>query len=259
MEKPNKQKQTSIQEVPVNAKKLHFPSPISRILLFGLPLSGVLLLLSIWLEIYKPKITDEWYKGAILVDSADKVVDPGVKKNLLDSGGLILKQQAKLHPYHARVWFLYGYYFLRNDNWDSCIYAEKKAIELGAGGTVNQVEYKAAELLNYALDRKLSGVHNLDSAIKVLEGAITPNFENNALFKLKGFTYFNYNQNDSCIVYLERFYSKVNNDFDAMRILAYCYYRKGMKEKALYYATEAKKIKPDNPDINSLINQLSIR
>ena len=259
MKKPNKQKQTSIQEEPANAGNLHVPSPINRILLFGLPVFGVILLFSIWLEIYRPIITDDWNRGSLLLDSANKTSDPVIKKELLESSGLILKQQIKLHPYHARIWYIYGYYFLANNNWDSCIYAEKKAIELGAGGVVKQIEYKAAIGLNFALEKKLSGIHSLDSSIKAIDHSITLNFENNALFRIKGFTYFNYNQNDSCIIYLERYNLKVNNDFDALRILAYSYYRKGMNEKALYFATKAKKIKPDNPDINSLIHQLSSR
>lgn len=253
----DKRKQTSIQEIPKKEKNSYNPSAIKRIFLFGLPSLGVIFIFFIWFELYTPKVIDDWFQGAKLVDSATKTADPIIKKYLMDRGGLILKKQVNLHPYHARVWLLYGQYFSLNNIWDSCIYAEKKAIEIGAGGVVNNIEYMASDNLNYALGKKLTGIHNLDSSIKVIDDAITPNFENSTIYKFKGFTYYNYNQIDSCIVYLERFYSKVQNDFDVLDILAFSYSRKGIYDKALFYATEAKKIKNDNPGINKLINQLN--
>jgi len=257
MGKQNKQKQTIIPDIPQDNKDFYKPSSFERVLLFGLPIFGAIIILFIWFEIYKPKVIDEWYKGVMLVDSSNKVTDPMLKKSLMESGGLILRQQVKLHPYHARVWFLYGYYFLRNDNWDSCIYAEKKAIELGAGGVVNNVEFIAADQLNYALDRKLSKIRNLDSAIKVLNDASTPNFENNYIYKIKGITYYNYNQIDSCNFYMERFYARAKNDFDVLYVLALVNSRKGIKDKAFFFATEAKKIRNDSPDIDRLIGQIN--
>ncbi|MEI7726348.1 MAG: hypothetical protein WCK09_14665 [Bacteroidota bacterium] len=259
MGKTIRRKQTSIEELPKNEKNLYNPAFLKRIVLFGIPLSGFLVILFIWSELYKPKVIDEWYRGIMLVDSAGKTSDSIAKKGLLDRGGHILKQQATSHPYHARVWFLYGHYFLVCKNWDSCIYAEKKSIELGAGGLVNNVEYQAAEHLNFAVDQKIRGIHNLDSVIKVINNALTTNFENSTLDKIKGFTYYNYNKMDSCSFYLERFNSKVKNDFDVLTFLAFTYSRKGMREKALFYAAEAKKIKSDNANLNNLITQLSNR
>jgi tetratricopeptide (TPR) repeat protein len=259
MKEKYKQKQTGIQEMQVEAKSAYNPPLIKKIILFGIPLLGAGILFFIWFEIYKPKIVDDWYRGAILVDSANKITDPTARKILMDEGKAILKQQVSLHPYHARVWFLYGHYFLVNNNWDSCIYAEKMAIKIGAGGVVNNVEYVAADHLNYALGQKLQGIHNLDSSIREIDSAFTPNWENVILYKYKGFTYYNYKQYDSSSVYLERFYGKVKNDFDAILILAYSYTQKGDKDKALYYAMEAKKIKNDNADINNLITRLNTR
>ena len=259
MVKMVRRKQTSIQEIPKERKNEYNPSVATKIFLFGIPLSGIFIIFFIWTERYVPTVIDDWYLGVNLVDSAGKASNPVVKKNLMDQGGFILKRQVTLHPYHARVWFLYGHYFLVNNKWDSCIYAEKKAIELGAGGVVNSVEFIAAEHLNYALDRKLRGMHNLDSSINVINNAITPTFENTTIDKIEGFTYFNHNQNDSSIFYLERFNSKVKNDFDALHLLAWSYYRKGMKDKAIFFATEAKKIKNDNPDVNKLLAALNAR
>ena len=259
MVKMDKRKQTNVQEIPKDIKNDYNPSLAKRILLFGIPLAGIFIIFFIWTERYVPVVIDDWYRGINLVDSAGKASNPAVKKNLMDQGGFILKRQVTLHPYHARVWFLYGHYFLVNNKWDSCIYAEKKAIEIGAGGLVNNVEFIAAEQLNYAVEMKLRGIHNLDSSRKVISNAFTPNFENTTLDKITGFMYFNHNQNDSSIFYLERFNSKVKNDFDALHLLAWSYYRKGMKDKAIYFATEARKIKKDNPDVNKLLAALNAR
>jgi hypothetical protein len=257
MGKMDRQKQTTIQEAPKSEKNLYNPSAIMRIVLFGIPLSGIIFILFIWTGLYNPKVVDDWYRGIILVDSATNASDSIVKQGLMDRGGQILRQQNKLHPYHARVWYLLGHYYLVNRNWDSCIYAEKKAIELGAGGVVNNVEYMAADHLCYAVDQKIRKMHNLDSSIRVINNATTANFENNTLDKIKGFTFYNYNQRDSCTFYLERFNSKVKNDFDVLSFLAFSYSGKGMKDKALFYAMEAKKIKTDNANINNLITMLN--
>jgi tetratricopeptide (TPR) repeat protein len=256
MGEKNKQKSASLEEAQRKDEVIYKPASGKKIILFGLPLLGFVILFSLWFEFYKPKVTDEWYRGVMLVDSANKTTDQIIKKHLLDSGRQILQKQVQLHPYHARVWYLYGYYFLVTGNWDSCIYADKKAIELGAGGVVNSVEYVASEHLNYALEKKLSEVTDLENSMKVLNNASVQNFQNNSIDRFRGMIFYNYEQIDSSNFYLERFYKNVPNDFNVLSILAYNYFRLGSRDKALFYANEARKIKSDDPGLNNLINKL---
>ena len=254
-----KSKQPVIQDIPKPEKNAYHPSAAIRFILFGIPITGFIAILFLWSEFYKPKVIDDWYLGVTLVDSATKITDPILQKSVMEQGGNILRHQNRLHHYHARVWSLLGHYYLVTSQLDSCIYTEKKAIEIGAGGVVNRIEFLATEHINAALERKLTGIHSLDSSIRAIDDAATPEFMNNTLYKFKGFTYYNYNQTDSAIANLEQFYSRNNNDFDDLYVLALSYARKGMKDKALFYGTEARKIKGDHPNLNNLMDQLNAR
>jgi Tfp pilus assembly protein PilF len=112
-----------------------------------------LLFVAIWAT-ENPKVTDPWYAAAQLVDSSRKVEDPELKKKLLEKGGSELRRLVEKHPYHARVHFLLGFYYLNAQKHDSAMAEFKVAINKGKGGLVNQVEFQAADLLATAALQK---------------------------------------------------------------------------------------------------------
>ena len=131
-----------------------------KIRYYSLPFFGFFMFFFIWFEIYKPVVIDDWIKGTILIESATQTQDQASQNLFLEKGKAVLKQQLQKHPYHGRIWHLYGRYFLLTNQLDSCIFYEKKAIEIGAGGIVNQIEPEAAERINYCLGIKLNLINN---------------------------------------------------------------------------------------------------
>ena len=83
-----------------------------KIRYYSLPFFGFFILFFIWFELYKPQVINEWIKGTILIESATQTQDPASQNLFLEKGKAVLKQQLQKHPYHARIWHLYGQYFL---------------------------------------------------------------------------------------------------------------------------------------------------
>ena len=118
---------------------------------------------------------DPWYNAVALVDSSAKVSNPALKQELLNRGGNELRELLKEHPYHARLYYFMGYYHKLAKNWDSAIACQKKAIYIGSGGLVNNVEYDAHTELILAIMMKGDKFYNEqqpDSAIAYFNQAL---------------------------------------------------------------------------------------
>jgi len=83
----------------------------------------------------------------MLVDSSMKVSDPQLKKQFLEQGGEILREQVKEYPYHSKVHLLLGIYYEVTGKWDSAIAEHTESMRLGAGGTINPIEQDAKRQL----------------------------------------------------------------------------------------------------------------
>lgn len=213
----------------------------------------------IWFNPFNVNFKDAWYEGAVLIDSARNVIDTNQRNVLLGKAGKILTEQVQKHPYHARVHYLYGFYWSALQNWDSAIFHQKEAIRLGAGGTVNQVEYKAQEMLNLALGNKLTPLLNsgkLNEAAVVLEYANTPEMLNPAIDKYRGIIYSRQGNADSALSCLLRYKVANPNDANNLANIAISYNQKNMKDSAQVYVNQALKLDPANANANFLNSQL---
>lgn len=220
---------------------------------------GLLLFFFFWFKPVTVNLIDPWYNGTILLDSAQKVQDPTQKAELIAKGGALLREQVNMHPYHARLHYLYGYYYYVKQDWDSCVIEEKKAIDIGAGGIVNQVEYQAAEMLNAALGNKLNAVMNTNPELakKYIQDAVSPRFYNFTLDKYRGMLYTNTRQYDSSRVAFRRFLRFAPNDYDVLYNMAVSFAMSNQKDSAIYFASMASQVNPQNPTAQNLINQLN--
>ncbi len=226
-----------------------------------LPLCFVLsVFMIIWFKPYDVNLKDPWYEGAALIDSARKVIDTNQRKVLLGEAGKILTEQIQKHPYHARVHYLYGFYWFDRQNWDSAIFQQKEAIRIGAGGTVNQVEYKAQEILNAAISNKVTALLNsgkLKEAADVLEYAKTPEMPNPVIDKYRGIIYSRQGNADSALFYFLRYKAADPNDANTLTNIAISYNQKNMKDSARVYINKALKLDPNNANAISVNSQLN--
>jgi len=215
--------------------------------------------LIIWFNPFNVNFKDPWYEGAVLIDSARNVIDTNQRNILLGNAGKILTEQVQKHPYHARVHYLYGFYWSALQNWDSAIFHQKEAIRLGAGGTVNQIEYKAQEMLNLALGNKVQALLDagkLNEASGVLEYAKTPEMLNPAIDKYRGIIYSREGNADSALSCLLRYKIANPNDANNLANIAISYNHKNMRDSALVYINQALKLDPTNANANFLNSQL---
>ena len=215
--------------------------------------------LIIWFNPFNVNFKDPWYEGAVLIDSARNVTDTNQRNILLGKAGKILTKQVQKHPYHARVHYLYGFYWSAVQNWDSAIFHQKEAIRLGAGGTVNQVEYKAQEMLNLALGNKVTALLDagkLNEAAGVLEYAKTPEMYNSSIDKYRGIIYSRQGNADSALSCLLRYKMANPNDANNLANIAISYNQKNMRDSTLVYINQALKLDPANANANFLNSQL---
>jgi len=223
-----------------------------------LPFFGFFMLFFIWFEIYKPLVINDWVKGTIILEGVMTAKDQASQNLLLEQGKTVLKEQLHKHPYHARIWHLYGQYFNLINQWDSCIYYEKKAIEIGAGGIVNQIEPQAADKINYCLGMKLNLIYNsLDSSLVAIKVAETPRYDNFMIDKFKGLVFSKYKQLDSSNFYFKRYLVTIPEDEDVFYKLANNYYKQENKKEALFFIKKVKKLNKGNAKFDTLINKIN--
>lgn len=135
------------------------------LILLGIALAAFIF---IWIDTVDD-FSDPWYEAINLVmDSSNKVAKPAVKEKLIEEGGDKLRELLQEHPYHARIHFFMGLYYARKMEWDSAIACQKKAIFLGSGGYVNNVEYDA----HFELIRALFNKGNAFAKAKQVDSAI---------------------------------------------------------------------------------------
>ena len=221
---------------------------------------AVLIFMIIWFKPYNVNLKDPWYEGAALVDSARKVTDTNQRNFLLNEAGRKIAEQVQKHPYHARIHYLYGYYWLNRQNWDSAIFQQKEAIRIGAGGTVNQVEYAAQEMLNAALTNKVTALintGNFKEAADALENAKTPEMFNRVIDKYMGVIYSRQGNADSALFCFLRYKASYPNDADNLANIAISYHQKNMRDSARIYVNQALKLDPNNVNANLINSQLN--
>jgi tetratricopeptide (TPR) repeat protein len=227
----------------------------TSIVLAGLTFTVFLL---VWTRAIKPDLKDNWNKALELINSSTRSSNESDKTHLLANAHSLLSDLAVKHPYHARVWLIYGYYFIQKKMWDSVIACEKKAIELGKGGIVNQVEFDAADALCYALSMKIDSTQlkNPDQTIALLKKAEVKGFENRCLIKLQGAVYTNFNKTDSALVFLSKA-ATMQPDADVYFNIALNYLRNGDKNAALQNVRKALEINKDHESAKKLLQEIS--
>jgi tetratricopeptide (TPR) repeat protein len=177
----------------------------------------------------------------------------------LEQTGKKLAELIRLHPYHARVHHFYGYYWLIRRNWDSVIYQEKEAIRIGAGGVVNPVEYEAQELLNEALDKKVTPLINTgkyNEALVVLENAKTPNMINPEIDNYRGIIFSRQGNSDSALACFIRYKQSNPKDANNLANISISYLQKNNRDSARKYINDALKIDPNNAQAKQANAQL---
>ncbi|MBK7762857.1 MAG: tetratricopeptide repeat protein [Bacteroidetes bacterium] len=223
-----------------------------------LPLSGLLFFGVLFIGTDTHEIEHPWNVGDRYCDSSSRIQDTIERKRILALGGQIIREQLKLHPYHARVWAMYGHYFIQKKDWDSSIYAQKKALALGSGTRINSIEELAKRNLNYALSQKLNPYFSSkDTALRMIEAAEIPGYKNIGLTKFRALVYVNVREFDKAEAMLKEFLLAEPKDFDALYAISLNYFNQGKKAEANEYLNRARQVDPQNPRLQFLLQKLN--
>lgn len=223
-----------------------------------LPALTVLFFIILWIGASTAPLNDPWRNGELLCDSSTRVPEGPQRTALLEQGGAIIREQVLKHPYHARIWHIYGFYWLKKKNWDSCMYSQRMAIKLGSGTTVNSIEKKACDLYNFCLNKKLGPYFSKkDSAMAIIKAAIIPGYDNPKIDKYLGIIYSNSREFDSCNQAIFRYLKVFPDDFEALFAVALNYYNKGQYAESLPFLKKAQQFKPKDPNVVLLAKYLN--
>jgi len=232
------------------------PKPVrSLLILAGLVVAAFIV---IWGEFYKPKVLNPWQESLVWIDSAKKETDTTLKVKFLGAAEDILSEQVNKHPYHARIWMMKGYLHLQQQEYDSVIRCQMKALELGAGGVVNRIDVDAVNMMGAALLNKVNKLNMDTTAIfRLLDSAEVEGFDNFKILWLRGAINNQAGRPDQGVKYLRRAYQLNVRDFDILYHFAFALAQTGQTQLAKQRLQQALQIQPNNAAAKNLMSQLN--
>jgi len=212
------------------ASNLH---PISFLSQWGLASIGLIMLILLLFDQTYPAIVDPWMKSIKILDSAEHIQDIKQKIAIIEQCGSELREQVAIHPYHGRIWFFYGRYFMLKENWDSCIVMFKKALTIGKGATVNSIEDMSQKMLYNALTMKLkqSDIQR-DSSLNIIAQAEIPGYLNPYMNILKGLVYNRSGEYQMSEYEFKKYIDARPKDPEGYRLIANIYHYEGKETEA---------------------------
>jgi tetratricopeptide (TPR) repeat protein len=213
------------------ASNLH---PISFLSQWGLASIGLIMLMLLLFDQTYPAIVDPWMKSIKMLDSAEHIKDNKQKIAIIEQCGSELREQVAIHPYHGRIWFFYGRYFMLKENWDSCIVTFKKALTIGKGATVNSIEDMSQKMLYNALTMKLkqSDIQR-DSSLNIIAQAEIPGYLNPYMNILKGLVYNRSGEYQMSEYEFKKYIDARPKDPEGYRLIANIYHYEGKETEAI--------------------------
>jgi tetratricopeptide (TPR) repeat protein len=222
------------------------------------PLVMFLVYVYIW---YGPTVVleDPWDAAVTLMDSTANVQDPVRRQGMLEKSGAELKQLSELHPYHARVHFLLGRYYIRTGQFQAAIEEAKEAIRLGSGAVVNRVDGIARDLLVEAtLKRAHTFLANgdLDGTLGVLRDSYPAAPDNAALLLALGKVSFWKKDGESASRYLKSALEVDPKNAEAYMFLGKTANLQGRIPDAIEYLGKAVVVNPRLTEAKDLLTTL---
>lgn len=215
---------------------------------------GLLLLITI------PRINfnNEWDKIGLQYQEAMKISDPSTRSQEMTrllNQMLVVNQK---YPNHSRLMLNTSYMYYNLGMLDSAIELSKRALQKGGGGTVNQIEPQAYDIILKATIQKANiQFANKDTTAALNTFKYSNSFINHPfLNKTIGAFYANYDSPDSAIQYLYRSYSKGSPDSELFYLVGLSYHKKNNIDSALIFLKESLVINPNNQLSKDLMNKI---
>ncbi len=185
-----------------------------------------ILYMTVWTDV-ETKVEDPWYTAVRKVDSAKGIKDPQKARAVLEEGGKELQDLAIKYPKHARLHFFLGYYYSNSGDMDKSIFHLKKAIDMGSGAVVNQVDQQAMTMISQVTLTKATNeiqAQQFQNAINTINKNLMYNPNDPNFYYFKGVAFQNLNQLDSARVCYEKAQIADKNHGPSRENLANLYY-----------------------------------
>jgi tetratricopeptide (TPR) repeat protein len=222
--------------------------------------AGFIIFIFLLVVIPDTKFDDPWNKAVTEFQDAIKLTDKVKQTEIFKNSINVLNYQIHEHPYHARLYSMLGFMYLATGNWDSCIANQVKAIKIGSGGLVNQVEFKAADMIVNATVSKAQYFLNANDSIgcmNVFRHSLSLIPENQTLLKITGGFFTEFGQPDSALKYLYPS-AKINpRDPELLYLLGYSYFMKNIPDSAKFYLSNAITINSNYEQAKNLLNKIN--
>jgi tetratricopeptide (TPR) repeat protein len=219
--------------------------------------AGFIFFIFILVVIPDTKFDDTWSVATTEFQDAIKISDKVKQAEIFNNSINVLIQQIHKHPYHARLYSMLGYMYLIIGNWDSCISNQAIAIKKGSGGAVNQVEFKAMDMIINATVNKAQAFLRMKDSIgcmNVFKHSLSIIPENQQLLKITGGFYTDFAMPDSSLKYLYSAIKYNPNDPEVLYLLGYSYYLKNVPDSAIIYLSKAVAVNSNYEQAKNLLN-----
>ncbi len=206
----------------------------------------------------KTDFKNEWDKVGIEYEESKKITDPTIRQQEFTR---ILKEMIEVrdkYPYHGRLYLNTAVMFHSLGILDSAFNNAYLALQKGGGGTVNQLDPFAIDvMIKSTIQKAQFFFNNKDTA-----NAITTFKSTNAIIphpfikKTIGSFYANFGSSDSALKYLYEAYLMNNRDSEIFYYVGLTYFKKNNIDSAMYFLNQAVTMNPKDNQAAGLINQI---
>ncbi len=206
----------------------------------------------------KTDFKNTWDVVGAEFESTKKISDPNIRRNEYLR---ILKEMIKIrdtYPYHGRLYLNTAIMFNALGMPDSAFQNAYLAYKKGGGGTVNQIDPFAIDIMLKETIRKAQAFFDNKDTLQALQTFKYTNslISHPFLNKTIGSFYANFGSSDSALQYLYKAYQANNRDSEIFYFVGLTYYKKHNLDSALYFLNQAIKMNPKDAQSANLINQI---
>ena len=206
----------------------------------------------------KTDFKNEWDVVGIEYEESKKITDPTIRQQ---ETARILKNMIEVrdkYPYHGRLYLNTAVMFHSLGMLDSAFSNAYLALQKGGGGTVNQLDPFAMDvMIKSTIQKAQFFFNNKDTANAILTFKSTNYLIAHPFIKKTiGSFYANFGSADSALKYLYQAYLMNNRDSEIFYNVGLTYYRRNNIDSAMYFLNQAVTMNPKDAQAAGLINQI---
>lgn len=206
----------------------------------------------------KTDFKNEWDSVGIEFEESRKITDPAIRQQEFTR---ILKNMIEVrdkYPYHGRLYLNTAVMFHSLGILDSAFSNAYLALQKGGGGTVNQIDPFAIDVMIKSTIQKAQFFFSKNDTANALLTFKSTNslIPHPFIKKTIGSFYANFGSSDSALKYLYEAFLMDNRDSEIFYNVGLTYYKRKNIDSAMYFLNQAVTMNPQDAQASGLINQI---